>query len=42
MTQYWAMKKGSFFIGVYLPQKSVLLPPIESQYKPFQKHVPSY
>jgi hypothetical protein len=27
---------------VYLPQKSVLSPPIESQYKPFQKHVSSY
>jgi hypothetical protein len=31
-----------FSMGVYLPQKSVLLPPIESQYKPFQKHVSSY
>jgi hypothetical protein len=35
-------EKGSFFTGVYLPQKSVLSPPIESQYKPFQKHVSSY
>jgi hypothetical protein len=35
-------EKGVLFIGVYLPQKSVLSPPIESQYKPFQKHVPSY
>jgi hypothetical protein len=33
---------GPFFTGVYLPQKSVLSPPIESQYKPFQKHVSSY
>jgi hypothetical protein len=30
------------FTGMYLPQKSVLSPPIERQYKPFQKHVPSY
>jgi hypothetical protein len=36
--QFW----GSFFTGAYLPQKSVLSPPIESQYKPFQKHVSSY
>jgi hypothetical protein len=33
---------GSIFRGLYLPQKSVLLPPIESQYKPFQKHVSFY
>ena len=33
---------GPFFRGAYLPQKSVLSPPIESQYKPFQKHVSSY
>jgi hypothetical protein len=31
-----------FFTGAYLPQKSVLSPPIESQYKPFQKHVSFY
>jgi hypothetical protein len=30
------------FTGVCLPQKLVLLPPIERQYKPFQKHMPSY
>jgi hypothetical protein len=35
-------KRGPFFKGVYLPQKLVLLAPIERQYKPFQKHVPSY
>jgi hypothetical protein len=34
-------EKGSFFTGAYLPQKSVLSPPIERQYEPFQKHVPS-
>jgi hypothetical protein len=34
-------EKSSFFTGMYLPQKSVLSPPIESQYKPFQKHVSS-
>jgi hypothetical protein len=39
---YMGQEKGSFFTGVYLPQKSVLSPPIESQYKPFQKHVSSY
>jgi hypothetical protein len=31
-----------FFTGAYLPQKLVLSPPIESQYKSFQKHVSSY
>jgi hypothetical protein len=35
-------KWGPFFTRVYLTQKSVVLPPIESQYKPFQKHVSSY
>jgi hypothetical protein len=40
--QYWRHFWGSFFTGAYLPQKSVLSPPIESQYKPFQKHVSSY
>jgi hypothetical protein len=35
-------KWGPFFAVVYLPQKLVLLPPIEGQYKPFQKHVSSY
>jgi hypothetical protein len=35
-------RKRVLFTGVYLPQKSVLLPPIESQNKPFQKHVSSY
>jgi hypothetical protein len=39
---YMGPEKGSFFMGVYLPQKSVLSPPIDSQYKPFQKHVSSY
>jgi hypothetical protein len=39
---YMGQEKESFFTGVYLPQKSVLLPPIERQYKPFQKHVSSY
>jgi hypothetical protein len=39
---YMGPEKGSFFTGVYLPQKSVLPPPIERQYKPFQKHVSSY
>jgi hypothetical protein len=38
----WEQKKGSFFTGVFLPKKSVLLPPIKTQYKPFQKHVSSY
>jgi hypothetical protein len=33
---------GFLFTGVYLPQKLVLSLPIESQYKPFQKHVSSY
>jgi hypothetical protein len=40
--QYWRHFWGSFFTGAYLPQKSVLSPPLESQYKPFQKHVSSY
>jgi hypothetical protein len=35
-------KWGPFFAVVYLPQKLVLSPPIERQYKPFQKHVSSY
>jgi hypothetical protein len=35
-------EKGSFFTGVYLPQKLVLLPPIETQYVSVQKHVSSY
>jgi hypothetical protein len=35
-------EKGDLFYGGYLPQKSVLSPPIESQYKPFQKHLSSY
>jgi hypothetical protein len=40
---YMGQEKGVlFFTGVYLPQKLVLSPPIESQYKPFQKHVSSY
>jgi hypothetical protein len=34
-------KGGPFFTGVYLPQKLDLLPPIKTQYKPFQKHVSS-
>jgi hypothetical protein len=34
----WEQKKGSFFTGVFLPQKSVLLPLIKTQYK----HVSSY
>jgi hypothetical protein len=42
LPQYWGRILGSFFTGVYLPQKSVLSPPIERQYKPFQKHVSSY
>jgi hypothetical protein len=42
LSHIWDRKKGSFFTGVYLPQKSVLEPPIERQYKPFQKHVSSY
>jgi hypothetical protein len=33
---------GVLFTGAYLPQKSDLEPPIERQYKPFQKHVSSY
>jgi hypothetical protein len=28
----WGRKRGPFFTEVYLPQKSVLSPPIESQY----------
>jgi hypothetical protein len=28
----WGRKKGSFFTGVYLPQKSDLVPPLERQY----------
>jgi hypothetical protein len=31
-----------FFTGAYLPQNSGLLPPLERERKPFQKHVPSY
>jgi hypothetical protein len=38
----WGRKKGSFFKGELLPQKLDLKSPIERQYKPFQKHVPSY
>jgi hypothetical protein len=40
--QYWRHFWGSFFNGAYLPQKLDLSPPIERQYKPFQKHVSSY
>jgi hypothetical protein len=29
-------------MGAHLPQKSDLLPPLERERKPFQKHVPSY
>jgi hypothetical protein len=36
------MFRGSFFTGVYLTQKLVLLPPIETQYVSVQKHVSSY
>jgi hypothetical protein len=42
LSHIWDRKKGSFFTWVYLPQKLALSPPIESQYKPFQKHVSSY
>jgi hypothetical protein len=42
MVPYMGAKKESFFTGVFCPQKSVLLPPIKTQYKPFQKHVSSY
>jgi hypothetical protein len=42
LPQYWGRILGSFFTGLYLPQKLVLSPPIERRYKPFQKHVPSY
>jgi hypothetical protein len=35
-------KRGPFFTGAFLPQKLDLEPPIERQYKPFQKHVSSY
>jgi hypothetical protein len=35
-------EKGILFRGLYLPQKLVLAPPLEREYKPFQKHVPSY
>jgi hypothetical protein len=38
MLAHMGAKKGSFFTGVFLPQKLVLLPPIKTQYKPFQKH----
>jgi hypothetical protein len=38
----WDLKRGPFFTGVYLPQKSILLPPIETQYVSVQKHVSSY
>jgi hypothetical protein len=33
---------GPFFTGAYLPQKTDLAPPLESQCKPFQNHVSSY
>jgi hypothetical protein len=42
MAIYIATFWGPFFTGVFLPQKSVLSPPIESQYMPFQKHVSFY
>jgi hypothetical protein len=42
LPQYWGRIVGSFFTGVYLPQKLVLSSPIERQYKPSQKHVSSY
>jgi hypothetical protein len=42
MLPYMGAKKGSFFTGVFLPQKLVLLSPIKTQCKPFQKHVSSY
>jgi hypothetical protein len=32
LPQYWGREKGSFFTGVYLPQKLVLSPPLERQY----------
>jgi hypothetical protein len=38
----WEQKRGSFFRGVFLPQKLVLLPPIESQNISVQRHVSSY
>jgi hypothetical protein len=33
---------GSFLKGVYLPQKLTPKSSIETEYKRFQKHVPSY
>jgi hypothetical protein len=35
-------EKGVLLRGCISLKKLVLLPPIESQYKPFQKHVSSY
>jgi hypothetical protein len=32
LPQYWGRILGSFFTGVYLPQKLVLSPPVERQY----------
>jgi hypothetical protein len=40
--QYWRHFGGSFFTGAYLPQKSVLSPPMESQYVSVQRHVSFY
>jgi hypothetical protein len=39
---YMGQEKGVLFKGVYLPQISVLSPPIERQYLSVQKHVSSY
>jgi hypothetical protein len=38
----WGRKRGPFLTGLYLPQKSVLSPHIESQNISVQRHVSSY
>jgi hypothetical protein len=42
MPHICGMEKGSFFKGAYLPQKLTPKSYIETEYKLFQKHVPSY
>jgi len=42
-SQYWDHPFGSFFKGTYLPQNRVLVlaPHLETERKPFQKHIHS-
>jgi hypothetical protein len=42
MPHICGMKMGSFFKGAYFPQKLTPKSSINTEYKLFQKHVPSY